>query len=204
MVHRGRSADRRGDLMADGRIKVQLGERVYTPAPQRSAYIEHKLWPALQGIFESEDSEGEQVEVSGFTLGRKKAYEVLALFLPGDFMPEHEFMGFGSADAYEAGRYNEADDKSPTIPEIADALVACVTVNGGKVSDYLKALASPEQLRSLLAEMLTPEAKKSIGSLVAMALESSPSSPSTNGASASTSSTISAPTAQDQSPTPGG
>lgn len=159
----------------DGRVKIRLGAKVYTPSPQPAGYIEHVLYPGLVGLFTAEGSgEGEQVEVadeSGNVLGlaRLRAYQVLKLFMPDDprdpencLMPEFKFMGFGTQAAYEAGEYEREADEGPTIPEIADAIAACMALNGGKVADYLKVLVAPEKL----TELVSPQVLQGMGDLL--------------------------------------
>lgn len=118
--------------------------------------------------------EGEQVKVADETgnmigIARVRAYQVLKLFMPDDpkdpdncLMPEWQFMGFGSQGAYERGEYELEADRGPTIPQIADAISACLLLNGGKVADYLKALVAPEKL----TELFSPQVLQGMGDLL--------------------------------------
>lgn len=159
----------------DGRLKIKLGARVYTPSPQPAGYIEHVLYPGLVELFSAEaEEDGEQVAVGDeggnvIGLARLRAYQVLKLFMPDDprdpencLMPEFKFMGFGTQAAYEAGEYEREADEGPTIPEIADAISACMLLNGGKVADYLKVLVAPEKL----TELVSPQVLQGMGNLL--------------------------------------
>lgn len=161
----------------DGRVQVVLGEHTYTPSPQKAGYIEHVLWPGVQEVFSAAagetPTEGEVSVDSGngsaFTLLRERAYDLLKLFMPddpkdpsGDLMPKFEFLGYGSEEAYVERRYVEADDTGPTIPEIGDAIEFCLTLNGGKVADYLKVLVAPERL----TQLFSPAVVQGMGNLM--------------------------------------
>jgi hypothetical protein len=63
-----------------------------------------------------------------------RLYYVLCTFIPAlpEWLPEHEFNGYASPQAYEQDRYDEAEDKSPTFPQFLDAFDVIVEVNGGK------------------------------------------------------------------------
>jgi hypothetical protein len=63
-----------------------------------------------------------------------RLYYVLCTFIPAlpEWLPEHEFNGYASPQAYEQDRYDEDEDKSPTFPQFLDAFDVIVEVNGGK------------------------------------------------------------------------
>ena len=179
-------------------VEVTLGGVTVPVIPQRHAYISHRIGPAVQAAIES--GEG----VSGDTIAQwvaGGAYGVLCALIPTlpGLIPEHVFHGYSTAAAFEADDF-DGDAVAhlagcPTIPEIEEAFTVAMKVNGiDKLVELGKAVAGPEGLRLLRAQMLSSVA----GSI------SSPTSPSQSGESDSTSSGTTVPTSTESegSPTP--
>lgn len=164
--------------MTDGRLKFKLGEHEYVALPQRIGYLQNRLGPRLAELTELAVDDGKSV------VG-KQAYELLSALIPKGFMPEHEFMGYATKDAYDAGDYDEELDSSPTVPEVFDAVKAVAKVNGGDAVDFLRQLLGGEMIGKLLALVIARMAETSGGS---------PNSQQLNGASAQTPSGTPAPT----------
>jgi hypothetical protein len=118
-------------------VHVTLGEHEYPCYAQRHAYLTNRLGKAM-GVLSDPDLLGASNFVA--TLGTG-AYDLLAVFYP-KIMPRFEFMGFPTAEAFEAGEYDEVYDHSPTVSQIRTALETALKVNGldlvkhlGKVID---------------------------------------------------------------------
>lgn len=166
---------------------VKLGEHDYVVFPQKIGYLMHKLGPQLQTILEAE-IEG----LDGIDMVAAKTHEVLRIFIP-DMMPLHEFLGYASAEALEAGDYDENLDRSPEPLQVKAAFVAASDVNGGEVFKHLKALLGPV-LTQRVAAAITAAVASRTPSLTSPTPESSPTSPPTSGESAQTSSGTAPPT----------
>lgn len=167
--------------MTDGRVKFSLGEHEYVAVPQRIGYLQNRLGPQLSELASLAVDDGK-------SMVGVQAYRLLAALCPKQgFMPEHEFMGYATAEAYESGEYDEDLDASPSPPEIFNALKAIATVNGGDAVDFLRQLLGPETIGKLVNLVLA----------TALDSGSSPSLPQPNGASAQTSSGTSELTLQD-------
>lgn len=95
-------------------------------------------------------------------------YEALCIFIPNlpERLPEHEFAGYGSADAFAAKDYDERQDKAPTFPQLIAAFETCFQVNGGKrFLDMLKGVFDPKLLRAEMSLALSEwRESRSIGS----------------------------------------
>lgn len=80
-----------------------------------------------------------------------KLYETLTTFIPNlpEFLPEHEFNGYTSPQAWKEDRYDESNDPSPTFPQFITAFETVVDVNGGKkLIEYLGKVFDPKMLRA--------------------------------------------------------
>lgn len=118
-----------------------------------------------------------------------RLYYVLCTFIPAlpEWLPEHEFNGYASPQAYEQDRYDDAEDKSPTFPQFLDAFDTIVEVNGGK------------RFLDMLGKVLAwDKIKTSLSNKVSEWIEASstpqPSLPGTSTESGPTSSTPTSPT----------
>jgi hypothetical protein len=192
-------------------VKNERGEpaHVYEMLPQQHARIERQLI-GKDGIFSdledlaqvTQGTEGAQGldQLVGF-LG-DRVYDVLRVFIP-DLMERWEFMGYGSQDAMERGEYVETKDASPTIPQINDALIAAVDVNGlrwvGRIKDLLDPQLVKQELNMMLARWVTQQQLTAAREEKPTSDTPSPSLPPQNGESALTSSGTSDPTPETPS-----
>lgn len=167
--------------------KVTLGEHEYSVQGQPIGYLLHELGGRFGGLLEQE-LEG----VSGAAVVPAQAHGILRVFIPS-LMPLHEFLGYRSAEAMEAGEYDRAADRSPNPQQVIDAFKAASKANGGELLRHLKALVGPEMIQKFVAVTMAKQAEESLG-IPSDTSEPSPSSPPTNGASAQTSSGTPAPT----------
>lgn len=168
----------------DGRKTVTLGDHEYVVVPQRVGYLFNGLGSDLETLFAVAGDETTAASVLG-----KPAHGLLAKLIPG-FMEEHEFMGFGSAEAYEAGEYVPDADSSPTPAEVFEAVKAVATISLGQDgSAFLKGLVG-----SVTGELRTRLLALVIANLSESSLKPSPNSPQSNGASDPTSSGTPVPT----------
>lgn len=172
--------------------EVILGQHTYLVLPQKIGYLMNKLGPRLQEAIEAEID-----GVDGVKLAGVKAHDVLSVFIP-DLMPVHEFLGFSSEAALQAGEYDENADNSPDAPQVKAAFKAASDVNGGEILGHLKALAgamAPEMKERALAFIVAKmaETKKDSPSPISAP---SPTSPSTSGTTESTTSSTTPPTSE--------
>jgi len=77
-------------------------------------------------------------------------YDILRVFIP-DLMPEHEFRGYTSEEAFVAGvRDREAARLSPTVPQIVTAFEAVFAVNRLDVVKHLGKVVPPALVQSFI------------------------------------------------------
>jgi hypothetical protein len=178
-------------LLGAEEVSVFLGDKEYRCVPQRKAYLQKKLSKvfSMEGLNLDEDASFE----SFMKLVDEHAYKVLRVFIP-DLMPEYEFAGYASAQAMEQDDYDEDRDKSPTVPQVRNAVGVLVELNGLDLAKYLKNFVSPDFLRafmtSQIANLMTGDSATS-------------SAPSTDTPSTKTGTTEpTAPVSPSDSPTP--
>lgn len=161
--------------------EVTLGEHTVPVYAQRHAYLQNRLGRFIDHLLdEGLDDAGSILDVV-----QQSAYELLCVLIPNleKRVPEYEFKGYASREAYEAGDYDEETDRSPTVPEIRGAFAVAARVNAFDALRAVWQLVDPQLLRGVvtaqLAQAISP---------------TSPTSPSANGTSASTSSGMTDPT----------
>lgn len=167
---------------------VQLGAHSLPVYAQPWRRIVKRLERVFDALQEAVDASGEfSAEAFVGGLGGR-LYETLTTFIPNlpDWLPEHEFNGYKTPEAYRLDQYDEADDPAPTFPQFIDAFDTIVGVNGGKrFLDALGKVFDPKMIRAEATLALSEWRERSTGS---------PSSPGTSGASPPNSSTPSTPT----------
>ena len=168
--------------------RVVLGEQEYMLVPQRHARLRRQLGGLLSNLGDLGDLEIDSPNAMIDLIG-EKVYDLLAIFIP-EIMPRYEFMGYASTEAMDADRYDEEADRSPTQPEIIDAVKIGMAENGfdwiGSVKDFIGTDFLRAQLRVRLAQWATDSATKTSTPL--------PNSLSPNGESDLTSTSASEPT----------
>lgn len=164
-------------------ITVQLGAESYRIVPQRLGRIERKLRVVFE-VFGSGDAE----EAAG--LDPAILHEGLQVFIP-DLMPEWQMRGLPG----EGQDYDEARDKSPTVPELIEAVEAVYKVNGGdRLVRFFGKFVDPKVIEKTISMILGDWAAGNPTVLSGP----SPNSPPTNGGSDSTSSIHRAPISLDE------
>ena len=126
---------------------VQLGDHTYPVYPQRVGYLRNRLAKfadRLQG----------GVEAGVIEWLASQGYEVVRIFIP-KLMPRHEFEGFESQEAMEAGDYDEDKDRSPDFPQIVNAVRVASSVNNLDLFSHLGKLVDAETRSALVAMALT-------------------------------------------------
>lgn len=162
---------------------VKVGRHVLPVVPQKHARLRHKLSAAdFQGIM-------------SMNYGHE-TYRVLGVLIPAlhEHVPEWEWEGYSSEEAWKAGEYSEEGDNSPLTSEIVDAFEKALMVSGagrlGKIIDLIqtgqKAIA--QQQAETTSEQLTPTSLGSLGS---------------NGESPSATTGTPAPTSTERTDSPG-
>ena len=143
--------------------KIELGvdkdgDTVHVLAchPQRHAYIENRVGKFGDLLVGATDLEGADVASVVSMLG-SRAYDLLCALVPnlGKHVPEWEFRGYGSREAYEAGEYVESEDRSPTFPQIVAAFETAIKVNRFDVFKALRHMVDPKLLRAEMSLWLT-------------------------------------------------
>jgi hypothetical protein len=155
---------------------------------QRHAYLTNRLGKFIDVM--ASQADGLDSISSAVSVMGDSAYDVLCALIPNlsKRVPKWEFAGYGSAEAYEQGEYDENEDKSPTFPEIVEAFEIAVRVNRFDVFKALGSLVDPKMLKAELSLWISDR------------LSGSESSPSISaGSEASESSGTTAPTSEDSS-----
>lgn len=110
---------------------VKMGRHVLPVVPQKHARLRHQLSAGDFQALMSKDY-------------AREAYRVLGILIPELVaqVPEWEFEGYASEEAWKAGDYVEALDNSPTTAEIIDAFEKAFIVSGagrlGKIVDLIQ------------------------------------------------------------------
>lgn len=153
-------------------VEVTLGDHTVPVYPQRHAYLTNHLTKFIESLTKQDINTESPGDVIGFLGGR--VYDLFAVALPTYVKrcPRWEFMGYGSAEAYEAQEYVEADDKSPTVPEQVTAFEVAARVNRFDIFTIIGKVVDPNLLKSWFNDQLAR-----------MILTGSASLPSTNGGS---------------------
>ncbi len=126
--------------------------------PQPHARIEKHIGQLFRGALSQEDGtiDVSQVDTENVfaSLGDKR-YDVLAVLIPmlPKRMPKWQFMGYDSAEQYEAGGEpsEEALSATPTYPELIDAFKVAWKVNRlSEITGPLGKLLDPAALKPVL------------------------------------------------------
>lgn len=162
--------------------EIILGDVTVPVYPERHARLSRKLGPAFARAL----SRGEGISPDKLMVAAGDgAYDTLAALISNleKRMPRYRFMGYSSQAAYDAGEYDEdLDEFSPSLPEIKEAFVVALRVNG--LTDIGEALGKVIDSRLVKAQ---------INRMIATSI-SSPNSQLTSGESTSTSSGQTSPT----------
>lgn len=138
---------------------ISLGKHEEIPVyPQKWAYLLNRTSKTVNKIIDSTGTLDLEVSLGG-TIGGwvgTSSYELLVALIPviGKRMPEYEFAGYSSKEAYEQGNYVEEEDNSPTIPEIVEAFTVAIRVNRFDLISILKNIIDPKKLRGPITERL--------------------------------------------------
>lgn len=176
-------------------MEVELGDETYLIEPQRLGRLERHLRKIFE-VFGVAGSPAENIDnVDPGTL-----YDVLKVFIP-PLMPEWQFRGFPTEDAFvrvQAGEAQPGDlddderDRSPTPPQLIEAVETIYRVNGGdRLARFFGKFVQPDVLNrtisAALADWAAIQSRKSLPS-GEPGSPSDPSSslPSENGALEST------------------
>lgn len=142
----------RVDLNGAG-TPIALGDQTYSVIPQRIGRLRSQLMPMFRNMDSFLPSfEGASID-SILDQGMERVHSVLIVFIP-DLMPMHEFCGFSTVDAYEAGDYHEGSDHGPDLPQLRVAFETCFKVNSLDLLGHLKNVFSPELIRALIQEQV--------------------------------------------------
>lgn len=150
--------------------------------PQRHARLTRKLSRLVLGVVE----QGQNLTVDNLLdVSQGRAWELLCILAPAlpQRMSEWQFRGYASAEAMDAGDYDEDQDTtSPSIPEIRHAVVTCATVSGLDFLTHAKGIfqmVDPTLLRALVSEQLM-EIADSASTISRSSLSATGDSPSTS------------------------
>lgn len=178
-------------------IDVELGEHEYRIVPQRQARLYRKLFGPKGVVQELQNMDslfGEESSFdSFFSVISDRLYAVLLVFIP-DLMPEWEFEGYGSPTAAENDEYDDEGDRSPTHPQVIEALQTAVQVNGIGWVKKLSGFFDPAMVRAALTTYIAQQVRAQAETSATETGTESRSLPPTNGESRQTSSGTSDPT----------
>lgn len=155
---------------------ITLGAHSYKVVAQPLAYLEMALgdvFGTLSTVSGAEDLATVSVTADkpaarqGFGEIAGPGYDILNVFIP-DLMPEHEFRGFASEEAF-AGNVRDLETArlAPTVPQIVDAFETVFKVNRLDVIQHLGKVIDPKLIQAFM--------KTAIGDSVSGLLSSSPS-----------------------------
>lgn len=136
------------DHTSSGVPHAVLGEHSYAVYAQRIGYLENRLGSTLGKIVQ-----GDITADSMMTFALANAHGLLKVFIP-KLMPLHEFRGYASAAAMEAGDYDEAADTSPDTPQIVGAFQLAMKVNRFDLFGNLGKLLDADLLRAALSAQM--------------------------------------------------
>ncbi len=134
--------------MSDG-LTVKLGARDYTIVAQPIGRIRRKLGKL---IALNEGAAALDGELDG------EVYSALKTFIP-DLAPVWELLGYETEDAYKGGAEPsddaEAADRSPTLPQIIEAIEIVYRVNGAdRLVRLGKSLVKEDVLKAIISKEL--------------------------------------------------
>lgn len=176
-------------------ITVMLGDHEIEVPEQRIGRLTNRtadLFSDAFGALADFDSQADGANVGAdlAKVGREKCYAALCLLMPKleQRMPVWEFAGYGSAEAMEAGEYDEDKDRSPTWPQITRAFRTAKSVNEFDMFATIKNIAKelydkadPTMVGKLLNLAMAEGVSRLSESSAAPSGESASTSSSTNG-----------------------
>lgn len=167
-------------------VEVQLGEHTFRACAQPHAYLIHHVPGIVAELLEQ--TEGDELGGSDLVaLLGESIYDVLGVFLPKELrakIPPWEFHGYPTKQAWQDHAYDEETARrTPTLPQITNALETCIALNGGDVFRKMFGWLDPKPIRAAISLRIADSI-----------WQESPSSPPVNGTSASTSSGEPVPT----------
>jgi hypothetical protein len=162
---------REGVIDPDEIREVTLGQHEYAMLPQPLGYLRSQLGLAL-GNLENIDIEANSV----VGLLTERGYAILKVFIP-EFMPEWEFNGFPTKEAWQSNQYDREYDHSPTPKEIKKAFIAGAELNEIDLLKHLGKVIGPDLLKGLVVEALQKSMKESGSSSTSSAPSTPPSTP---------------------------
>lgn len=156
---------------------ITLGDHEYPVVPQRIGYLHKKLGDAfstLGGTDPAVLAEGTGMEIleggNDLPAGRDEltggTYRLLKVLIPG-LMPEHEFTGFPTQEAFRTGwdAYDEQTDRSPNAAEIVHAFRVALKVNQLDLVRHIGKVVPAELLKTLV--------RQAVGDSISTLLQSS-------------------------------
>ncbi len=164
-------------------IEITLGAHKYRVEEQPAPYLEMELVEfaeKVRGVKTADDLAGIVIEQDGTPADMPRArqgfgqiagpaYDVLRVFIP-DLMPEWEFRGFASQEAFDAGlRDKTAARLGPTFPQIKRAFEAAFLINELDVLKHLGKVIPPDLIQAF--------AKQAIGDSVSELFSNALSAP---------------------------
>jgi hypothetical protein len=170
--------------------KVTLGEHEYHVYEQRVGYLENKLKRTFAKFVQGKIDSPDDLLSALIT---DNVYKLLGVFLGSRLMPEWEFHGYATEEAWRAGEYDEKYDKSPGPTQTKNALVVCMRVNS---LDLFKDIAGffPKETRDAIVNELVVAGIKMLRSGLP---QQNASATTTPGAPSTTSGTTDSTTADE-------
>lgn len=167
------------EYLGDAVEHVQLGDHPYAIYEQRIGYLQNKLKRTFAQLVTRD------VESPDDLLGAvvvNPSYKLLRVFIGSKLMPEWEFEGYPTKEAWEAGDYKPEYDRSPGPTQAREAIRVASRVNS---LDLFKSVADffPRETRDAIVNELVLAGisllKKSGGTLLNASATTIPGATST-------------------------
>lgn len=139
--------------------QIKLGNHEEIPVyAQRWAYLANRTSKEVMDILSQAEVVGAEGELS-FSMvdwAGSSTYGLLNSLVPtvGKRMPEYEWHGYISKEAWDNQEYDPDNDPSPTIPEIIEAFNVAIRVNRFDLVSVLKNIIDPKELRGPITKRI--------------------------------------------------
>jgi hypothetical protein len=94
-------------------------------------------------------------------------------------MPKYEWLGFATEQTMKADDYVEAQDRSPDLDQIVEALETCMHVNRIDLVKHLKDLVSPDFRKAMVQKLIADFLTNNSSNLSSPAIPATTTTPST-------------------------
>lgn len=132
---------------------AKLGEHTYPVYAQRHAYLMNKLGKQAAALASLGEGDSLSSVDNAVSMLGERVYGILKVLIP-QLMPEYEFRGYATVEAMEKDEYQEEYDKSPSVPEVIDAVQLCLKVNRLDLAAHLGKIVDLDMVRAFVNSQL--------------------------------------------------